>query len=90
MTNEDVRELSEATHGLYSAKIVSELAKDLLAARATPPAGVCVAEGVWDEYGGFVADADHIPIVDCQKIVDGTKPLDGHRVRVWVEDLEGA
>ena len=58
--------------------------------RATQPTSegeerVVVAEGTWDEYGTQVVDADRIPLVDIQPIVDGTAKFDGHLVRVVVE-----
>ena len=48
---------------------------------------VVMASGTWDETGGFVTDAHYIPIVDCFKIVDGTKALDGQRVQVIVRPV---
>jgi len=51
---------------------------------------VVMCEGVWNERRGYVADADDIPLVEFQPIVDGTGPLDGQRVQVIVRKIGDA
>jgi len=65
------------------------------AALATPPAGVCVAEGVYFADTRMVQCVDSFGdayVVSLEYIdnPDDMRPLDGHKLRVWVEDLGGA
>jgi hypothetical protein len=56
------------------------------ATATTPPAGVCVATGVFDRrpyFGRVVVDG-----ISCFKMPeDKARKLAGRKVRVWVEDL---
>ena len=59
------------------------------AALATPPAGVCVAVGVYNDSVGSVYDGHGTTVAHLGLRNDALPALDGHRVRVWVEDLGG-
>jgi len=63
----------------------------VLAARATPSAGVCVATGELVDGSVYVGDSEHLVSVDFHGDAYRTADtLDKHKVRVWVEDLGGA
>lgn len=91
MTEREVIESWKAWHReLASALKLSIVERNVTLAAVKALAsrdGVVVAEGVWDEFGGYVADDNLIPIVDCHKIVDGTAAFNGRRVRVIVKPI---
>ena len=84
--------VSGARH-LYEAYIIANpkqhFADRLLA--APPRDGVCVAGGVWGDKDSWPLEIRAYLYDSLHNVASNRlRPLDGHRVRLWVEDLGGA
>jgi hypothetical protein len=96
ISNDDLRKVIGGAYAFVEPQDAGitfrSVCEELLAARTTPPACVCVCEGIV-KYDGMavILDDGKLGIATIHAAVIGPlKTLDGHRVRVWVEDMGGA